>query len=161
VYHIGVGHIHDIRLRGFYGMEIANGIGVYCFSSPQRVRGVLFTIRGRIYLFGACRRGWFYRLGASIHSPARGRFDSVFGLRTKVGAIDLLFTKWLRDEIIPVRFRHHWIRGHINISRSGLYSFLLGATDPELLTEIDRRNWEISSANEGEDASYYRSDYEE
>jgi len=142
-------------------VEIANGIGVYCFSSPQRVRGALFTVRGRVYLFGACRRGFFYRFGASIHTPARGRFDSVFRLKTRIGVIDLLFAKWLRDEILPVRFRCNWVRGHINISRSGLYSFVLTATDPELLDETVRRNWEISSPHEVEDASYYQSYQEE
>jgi hypothetical protein len=150
-----------LRLLEVAHVEIIHGIGVYTFSHPQRVRGALVTVRGRIYLLGACRRGIFYRFGASIYSPARGRFDAVFGLRTRIGAIDLLFTKWLRDEILPVRFGCDWVRGHINISRSGLYSFVLGATEPELLAEIARRNWKISSASEIEDASFYSSDYEE
>jgi hypothetical protein len=69
--------------------------------------------------------------------------------------------KWIKDEILLVRFRRNWIRGNINISRTGLYSFQLYATDPDLVAEIDRRNWKISSEDEIEDASYYQSNYKE
>lgn len=142
-------------------MEIAYGVGVYGFYHHGRVYGLLLTLRGQAYVFGICRRGFFWRFGATIHSPARGRFDTVFGLRTRLGAIDLLFDKWLRNEIVPIRFRCNWVHGHINISRSGLYTFVLAATDPEILDETVRRNWEISSPLEIEDASYYQSYHEE
>jgi len=145
----------------FYGMEIVGGLGVYFFKAPGRVYGVLVGVRGQAYVAGICRRGIFYRFGAKIYSPSRGRFDSTFGLRTQVGAIDLMIKKWLKDEILLLRFGCNWVRGHINISSSGLFSFQLYATDTEVLPEIDRRNWEIPSAVEDEDASYYRSDYEE
>jgi hypothetical protein len=142
-------------------VEIAYGVGVYSFYHHGRVYGSLLTLRGRAYVFGICRRGFFWRFGATIHSPARGRFDTVFGLRTRLGGIDLLFDKWLRNEIVPVRFRCNWVHGHINISCSGLYTFVLAATDPEILDETVRRNWEISSPLEIEDASYYQSYHEE
>jgi hypothetical protein len=142
-------------------MEIVDGIGVYRFSHPGRLGGLLVTVRGRVHVLGACRRGIFWRWGATIHSPARGRFDTVFGLRTRLGGIDLLFDKWLRNEIVPVRFRCNWVHGHINISCSGLYTFVLAATDPEILDETVRRNCEISSPREVEDASYYQSYQEE
>jgi 3-phenylpropionate/cinnamic acid dioxygenase small subunit len=69
--------------------------------------------------------------------------------------------KWLKDEILPIRFGCSWIRGHLNISRTGLYTFQLFATDPEVVTEIDRKNWEIFSTSEAEDESYYQSNHEE
>ena len=138
-------------------MEIINGIGVYSFAYPSRMYGALFTIRGRVHVFGASRRGFFWRIGARIYSPARGRFDSVFGLRTQIAGIDLMFKKWLKDETLPLRFRRNWIRGTVSFSRSGLVSFQLYANDPDVFAEIDRRNWKISSASEIEDASYYQS----
>jgi hypothetical protein len=72
-----------------------------------------------------------------------------------------MFKKWLKDETLPLRFRRNWIRGTVNFSRSGLITFQLYANDPEVFVEIDRRNWQISSAGEVEDASFYSSDYEE
>jgi hypothetical protein len=72
-----------------------------------------------------------------------------------------MFKKWLKDETLPLRFRRNWIRGTVNFSRSGLVSFQLYANDPEVFAEIDRRNWQISSAGEVEDASYYQSYHEE
>jgi hypothetical protein len=142
-------------------VEIAGGLGIYFFGATGRVYGLLAGIRGRAYVVGLCRRGIFYRFGATIYSPSPGRFDSSFGLRTQVGAINLMVKKWIRDEILLVRFRRNWIRGNINISRTGLYSFQLYATDPDLVAEIDRRNCEISSEDEIEDASYYQSNYKE
>ncbi len=142
-------------------MEIAGGLGIYCFRAVGRVAGLLIGIRGRAYVIGLCRRGIFYRFGATIYSPARGRFDSTFALRTRVGSIDLMVKKWLKDEILPIKFGRSWIRGHLNISRTGLYTFQLFATDPEVVTEIDRKNWEIFSTSETEDESYYQSNHEE
>ena len=142
-------------------MEVPGGLGIYRFGAAGRIAGLLIGVRGQANVIGICRRGIFYRFGAAIYSPDAGRFDSVFVLKTRIGAIDLLFDKWLKDEIVPVLFKCRWIRGNITIRRSGLYSFQLFATDPDLVIEADRKSYETFSDTEAEDSSYFQSNYKE
>ena len=136
-------------------MEIAYGIGIYCFSYPQRVRGALITVRGRIYIFGATRRGFFWRLNGKIFSPYPGHFESILGLRTRVGEVDFLLKAGLRDEVLPVRFRCDWLHGTLFIRSNGLYSININATDPEMLPEIASKTPEDFARLPMEDADFY------
>ena len=113
-------------------MESLSAISIHPFWNPGRCYGLLLAVRGQAYVLGASTRGFFYRFGATIHSPAIGRYDSIFALRTKLGGINLLFTKWMRNEVLSIHFRDNWIRGYIDISRHGLHSFQLLATDFEI-----------------------------
>jgi hypothetical protein len=116
-------------------VESLSAISVHPFSNPGRCYGLLIAIRGQAYVLGATERGFFYRFKAPIYSPKRGRFDSCFALRTAIGGIELLFTKWIRNEVLSIHFRDNWLRGYIDISRHGLHSFQLFATDYELCPE--------------------------
>lgn len=125
-------------------MEIVSGLGIYPFGKAGRCYGVLIGVRGRAYVIAAIERGILYRFGATIYSQMPGRFDSCFGLRTKIGGIELVFKNWLRNEVIPIYFRSNRIRGYIDVSRHGLYSFQLFATDREPDSEISRKDFEFS-----------------
>lgn len=131
-------------------MEIVSGLGVYPFGKAGRCYGVLIGVRGRAYVVAAIERGILYRFGATIYSPKPGRFDSCFALRTKLGGIDLVFKNWLRNEVLPINFRSNRVRGYIDVSRHGLYSFQLFATDREPDSEISRKDFEFSLSSEGE-----------
>lgn len=132
-------------------MEVVGGLGIYLFGATGRVYGLLFGVRGRAYVVGATRRGIFYRFGAKIYSPKSGRFESIFSLRTSIGGVELNFKNWLRDETITLRFRRDWIRGTVNVSRHGLYTFQLFATEPEAINQYASRNYDevVFSAETG------------
>jgi hypothetical protein len=142
-----------VLFKGLLHVEIISGLGVYPFGKAGRCYGILIGIRGRAYVIAAIERGILYRFGATIHSPAAGRFDSCFALRAKVGGIDLVFKNWLRNEVLPIYFRSNWIRGYIDISRHGLYTFQLFATDRELHPRVERKDFEISLRSEDENIS--------
>lgn len=88
----------------------------------------------------------------------RGYWDSVFGLRTKIKQIEMFMTYGMKNETIPVRFRPNWIRGSIHYSRTGLVTFVITATDPEIFAPVPRKNYEIFSDMEDEADSYYLTD---
>ncbi len=67
----------------------------------------------------------------------------------------------IKDEMLPLRIRPNRFRGSVHVSRTGIISFVIGSTAASVLTEIDRKNWEIFSASGAEDASYYQSSREE
>jgi hypothetical protein len=142
-------------------VEISQSKGIYGFGNPGRLYGVLVVIRGQAYLFGASRRGFFWRFGAKIFSPVSGYFDSVFGLRTGIGKIELLLKAGLKDEMVTVRFRRNWIHGNLFVSRHGLYTFNLRAIDPEIFPQIPSKTPEDFAELSVEDASFYLSDYKE
>ena len=124
-------------------MESLSAISVHPFSNRGRCYGLLIAIRGQAYVLGATERGFFYRFKAPIYSPARGRFDSCFRLKTAVGGIDLLFTRWMKHEVLSINFRDNWLRGHIDVSRHGLHSFQLLATDTEICPQADSNGSEL------------------
>ena len=124
-------------------METLSAISIHPFSRAGRCYGLLIAVRGQAYVFGATERGFFYRFGATIHSPARGRYDSIFALRTKVRGIDLLFTRWIRNEVLSIHFRDNWLRGYIDISRHGLHTFQLLAIDYELCPQANSNGSEF------------------
>ncbi len=134
-------------------MEIVSGLGVYPFGKAGRCYGLLIGVRGRAYVIAAIERGILYRFGATVYSPKPGRFDSCFALRTAIGEIDLVFKNWLRNEVIPIYFRSNRVRGYIDVSRHGLYSFQLFATDREPDSEISRKDFEFSLSSEDENIS--------
>jgi hypothetical protein len=131
-------------------VEIISGLGIYPFGKAGRCYGLLIGVRGRAYVIAAIERGILYRFGATIYSPKPGRFDSCFALRTAIGEIDLVFKKWLRNEVIPIYFRSNRVRGYIDVSRHGLYSFQLFATDREPDSEISRKDFGFSPGLEAE-----------
>lgn len=136
-------------------MEGLSGRVFACFSHPGRIAGVLVGIRRRMFVIGICRRGIFYRFGARAINPARGYWDSVFGLRTRIKQIEMMMSWGMRDETVPVRFRPSWIHGSIHYSRTGILTFIVTATDPEIFSPEPRKNPEIFSSLEVEDTSYY------
>jgi hypothetical protein len=134
---------------------------LYRFSSAGRIAGLLLRIRGRAYVIGASQRGFFWRFRVAIYSPARGYEEAIFGLRTKLGEIDLMLKTGIKDEIFPIWIRPNRLRGSVHISRTGVCTFVLGSVAASLLTEGDRKNSQIFSASEAEDASYYQSSSKE
>jgi hypothetical protein len=142
-------------------VEIGDSIGVFGFSRSGRVYGVLVMVRGRAHIFGACRRGFFWRFGFPIFNPVPGYFDSVFGLRTKIGEISFLLEGGMKDETIKLRFGNHGICCNLFISRHGLFSCNLIAMDRQIFTPIDRKNSEIFSEHQMEDVSFYLSNHKE
>ena len=124
-------------------MESLSAISVHPFWNQGRCYGLLLAVRGQAYVLGASIRGFFYRFKAPIYSPIRGRYDSCFRLKTSIGGIELLFTKWMRNEVLPIHFRDNWIRGYIDISRHGFHSFQLLATDCELCPQGDSNGSEF------------------
>ncbi len=142
-------------------MELVPGLGIYRFGAFGRVAGVLIGIRGRAYVVGMCQRGIFWRFGATIYSQSRGHQEAIFGVRSKLGEIDLMLKFGIKDEILPLRIRPNRFRGSVHISRTGVVSFVLGSTTTPMLTETDRKNSQIFSASEAEDTSYYQSSREE
>lgn len=142
-------------------MEIAHGIGVYGFSSATRLYGTALTIRGRIYIFGATQRGFFWRFGARVFSPYPGHFESVFGLRTRIGEIDLLLKLGLRDEVVPVLFKCPWVHGSLHFSRSGSISFIIHAVDTEMVPKMASKTPEDFAKLPMEDADFYLSSAKE
>lgn len=134
-------------------MESLSAISIHPFWNPGRCYGLLLAVRGQAYVLGASTRGFFYRFKAPIYSPIRGRYDSCFRLKTSVGGIEFLFTKWMRNEVLSIRFRDNWIRGYIDISRHGLLSFQLLASDPELCPQANSNGSEISLCSEDENIS--------
>jgi hypothetical protein len=136
-------------------------MGFYRFSVAGRFYGLLVGIRGQAYVIGTSRRGLFWRFGATIYSQSRGHQEAIFGVRTKLGEIDLMLKTGIKDEILPLRIRPNRFRGSLHISRTGVVSFVLGSTAASVLTEVDRKNSQIFSAGEEEDASYYQSSREE
>jgi hypothetical protein len=142
-------------------VESLSAISVHPFSRAGRCYGLLIAVRGQAYVFGATERGFFYRFGTPIYSPARGRYDSIFALRTRVGGINILFTKWMRNEVLSIHFRDTWIRGYIDISRHGLHSFQLLAADPEIHPQANRQALSvINQTNEGDNINNYQSRHE-
>ena len=142
-------------------MESLSAISIHPFCKPGRCYGIMLAIRGQAYVLGTTERGIFYRFGTPIYSPARGRYDSIFALRTRLGGINLLFTKWMRNEVLPIHFRDTWIRGYIDISRHGLHSFQLLATDPEIHPQANRQALpDIDQADQADNINSYQSRYE-
>ncbi len=124
-------------------VETLSEISIHPFWNPGRCYGLLLAVRGQAYVLGASTRGFFYRFKAPIYSPIRGRYDSCFRLKTSVGGVEFLFTKWIRNEVLSIRFRDNWIRGYIDFSRHGLLSFQLLASDPELCPKADSNGSEF------------------
>jgi hypothetical protein len=138
-----------------------SGLEVYRFSSAGRIAGICLRICGRAYVIGMCQRGIFWRFGATIYDQGRGYQEAIFGVRTKLGEIDLMLKTGIKDEMLPLRIRPNRFRGSVHVSRTGIVSFVLGSTAASVFTETDRKNSQIFSASEAEDASYYQSDHEE
>lgn len=142
-------------------MGALSRLGIYRFGAIGRVAGLLVGIRGRAYVIGALQRGYFYRFGAKFYSPLPGYFEGIFGLRTEVNGLNLMFKTGMKDEILPVRFGHNWIRGSVHISRTGLLSFVITAMDSERFPKVERKNPEIFSDGQAEDGSYFQSNSKE
>lgn len=119
-----------------------SGFRLYPFNSVGRTAGFLAVLRRRAYVIGATQRGFFYRFGAKIFSPCTGYFDSTFALKTEVWQIDLMLKLGMRNEILPVRFRPDWIHGALHLSRTGCFSFIFTATDPERFPKMEGANLE-------------------
>jgi len=67
----------------------------------------------------------------------------------------------MRNEVLPVHFRDTWIRGYIDISRHGLHSFQLLATDPEIHPKPNRQALPTTDqADQADNINSYQSRYE-
>jgi len=153
-----LGGIHQLYICIDGGADVGSlsGFGFYRFSSGSGCYGILVRVQRRAYVVGANRRGVFWRFGAAIYSPARGYYDSVFGLRTRVGKINLMVRLWMRDEILPLRIKPAGVLGAIHTSRSGLVWFVFTALDSERFVRPVRKNLPIfSQAQESDYDDYY------
>jgi hypothetical protein len=128
-----------------------SGLGFYRFSSAGRFYGLLIRVHGRAYVIGASRRGLFWRFGATIYDQGRGYQEAIFGVRTKLGEIDLMLKMGIKDEVFPLRVRPNRLRGSIHVSRTGVVSFVVGSVVDSAVVEAGRKNWEIFSTAESED----------
>lgn len=129
-------------------MESASDIAVSVFGKAGRCYGLFIRIRGRATILGATERGIFYRIGVKITETKPGQWNGFFGLRTRIGIAELMIKKWMKDDVVAVRFRGGRIRGSMHFSRTGIISFIGGsklvATDAkanqEYLPAIDQIN---------------------
>jgi hypothetical protein len=49
----------------------------------------------------------------------------------------------MKHEVLSINFRDNWLRGYIDISRHGLHSFQLLATDTEICPKADSNGSEF------------------
>ncbi len=136
-------------------MGAGNGLGRYSFSAAGRVYGVVVGICGRLYVVGVCQRGLFWRFGARVYRPIDGYWESVFGLRSRIKAVEMMFIAGMKDEIIPVAFRPNRIHGSIHFSRSGVINFVIVALDNERFAAIDSKTCQSFAADDELSTSVY------
>ncbi len=125
-------------------MENLPAVELSTFGKPGRCYGALLRIRGQAYVLGATERGIFYRFGVKINEYKTGKWEGFFGLRTGIGIADLMIRKWMKNDVVVVRFRGNRVRGSLHFSHTGIISFIGGSLGnhrgnsmAELATTID------------------------
>jgi hypothetical protein len=111
-------------------VENLSNFAVYGFSSKGGCYGLLIRIRGRAFVFGGNERGIFYRFGTTFTETRNGRYELFFGLKTNIGIAELMIKKWMKNEVVPLKFRPARIRGSLHFSRTGIITFLGGSLAP-------------------------------
>ncbi len=108
-------------------MESVPDIAFSVFSKAGRCYGILLRIRGQAHVFGATERGIFYRIGARVTESESGHWNALFGLKTRIGIVDLMIKRWMKNDVVVVRFRGARIRGSMHFSSTGIISFIGGS----------------------------------
>ncbi len=108
-------------------MESASDIAVSVFGKAGRCYGLFIRIRGRVTILGATERGIFYRIGVKITETKPGQWNGFFGLRTRIGIGELMIKKWMKDEVVPLKFGPSGVRGSLHFSHTGIISFIGGS----------------------------------
>jgi hypothetical protein len=90
----------------------------------------MLRIRRHAFILGGTERGIFYRFGAAFTETRNGRYELFFGLKTNIGITELMIKKWMRNEVVPLKFRPARIRGSLHFSRTGIITFLGGSLVP-------------------------------
>ncbi len=108
-------------------MENLPSLELSTFGKPGRCYGALLRIRGQAYVLGFTERGIFYRFGVKINEYKTGKWEGFFGLRTAVGIANLMIRKWMKNDVVVVRFRGNRVRGSLHFSHTGIISFIGGS----------------------------------
>jgi len=124
------------------------------FGKAGRCYGALLRIRGQAYVLGFTERGIFYRFGVKINEYKTGKWEGFFGLRTGVGIADLMIRKWMKNDVVVIRFRGNRVRGSLHFSHTGIISFIGGSLGnhrgnsmAELATTVDNEVKEGGTIN--------------
>ncbi len=137
-------------------MESRSQFAVYSFSTKGGCYGLLIRIRGRAFVLGGNERGIFYRFDATFTETRNGRYELFFGLKTNIGIAELMIKKWMKNEVVPLKFRPARIRGSLHFSRTGIITFLGGSLAPSASTQANQAflpdNYQT---NEGDDNNSY------
>ncbi len=91
-----------------------------------------------------------------MFQPARGYWDSTFGLRTTVGAVELMIGAGMKDEVLTVRFRPNWIHGALHLSRTGVINFVVTAFDASRIDKGASDAWQSVTGATFQDSSLYK-----
>lgn len=108
-------------------MENLSAVSVHGFGKRGRCYGLFIRVFRQAYVLGASERGIFYRFGIKITETKPGQWNTLFGIRTKVGIAELMVKIGMKDEILPIHFRPNRIRGSLHFSRTGVISFVGGS----------------------------------
>jgi hypothetical protein len=120
-------------------VENLSNVAVYGFSTKGGCYGLLIRIRRRAFVLGGNERGIFYRFGAAFTETRNGRYELFFGLKTIVGIAELMIKKWMKNEVVPLKFRPARIRGSLHFSRTGIITFLGGSLAPSSASTSNRQ----------------------
>ncbi len=96
-----------------------------------------------------------------MFQPARGYWDSTFGVRTSVGAVDLMLGAGMKDEVVAIRFRPNWIHGALHFSRTGIINFVVTAFDASRIDKGISSAWQSVTGTEIQDSGIYKFGNEE
>lgn len=96
-----------------------------------------------------------------MFQPARGYWDSSFGLRTTVGALELMIGTGMKDEVLPVVFRPSWIHGALHLSRTGVINFIVTAFDASRIDKDISDAWQSVTGTALQSSSFYEHSNEE
>jgi hypothetical protein len=92
----------------------------------------------------------FWRFGARIFSPIDGYWESIFRLRTAIGQIEMMAKVGMRDEVVPLRFRHNRVHGSLHCCRTGVISMVVHALDIEAFGGTYSKNSEIFATEQND-----------
>jgi len=111
-------------------VESLSAVSVHAFSKRGRCYGLLLRIQRQAYVLGATERGIFYRFGAKLTETKPGKWNTLFGIKTRIGIAELMIKIGMKDDVVPIKFRPARIRGSLHFSRTGCISFIGGSLAP-------------------------------
>jgi hypothetical protein len=137
-------------------VESLSAVSVHAFSKRGRCYGLLLRIQRQAYVLGATERGIFYRFGAKLTETKPGKWNTLFGIKTRIGIAELMIKIGMKDDVVPVKFRPARVRGSLHFSRTGCISFIGGSLAPASASEANQQYLPaIDQINEGDDINSY------